>query len=61
MVRIAWLSAAVRDDDVGPDAVEDVAAVNRLASLLDQEHEEIEIAGDERQLVSVAEEQPLSR
>ena len=35
--------------------------MHRLAAALDQEDQQIEIARDERQLVSVAEEQPLSR
>ena len=52
---------AVGDDDVGPDAVEDVAAVHRLAPALDQEDQQIEVARDERPFVPVAQEHAAPR
>src|SRR4051812_49804498 len=39
---------AVRDDDIRPDRIEDVAAMDRVAAPLDEEHQQIEIAGDQR-------------
>src|SRR5690349_2600602 len=48
---------AVGYNDIAPDAIEDLAPMHRLMPPLDQENEEIEIAGDERQLTSVADEQ----
>ena len=41
--------------------IEDVAAVQRLVTALDQEDEEVEIARDERQLEPVTDEKPSSR
>src|SRR4026209_1510817 len=41
---------AVGDDDVAPDAVEDVAPVHRLVPVLDEEDEKVEVARDERLL-----------
>ena len=53
---------ALRHDDVGPGAIEDLAAMHRLAAPLDQQEQEIEVPGDERHLASVPEEQaPLRR
>ena len=53
MVRIGLAERAVGDDNVSPDRVEDVAAMDGVAAALDEEHEEIEVAGDERLLASV--------
>jgi hypothetical protein len=36
---------AVRHDDVGPGAIEDLAAVHRLAAPLDQQEQKIEVTG----------------
>ena len=52
---------ALRHDDVGPGAIEDLAAVHRLAAALDQQEQEIEIPRDERHLASVPEEDPPLR
>jgi hypothetical protein len=52
---------AVGHDDVGPDTIEDVAPVYRFMTPLDQEDQQIEIAGDERLLVSVAQEHATTR
>ena len=52
---------ALRHDDVGPDAIEDLAAMHRLAAALDQQEQEIEIPRDERHLASVPEEEPPLR
>ena len=52
---------AVGDDDVAPDAIEDVAAMHRLVAVLDQEDEQIEIARDERLLAPVADEHAAPR
>ena len=41
---------AVRNDDVGPDAFEDVAPMHGLAAMLDEEDEQIEIARDQTNL-----------
>lgn len=45
IVRISWLSGAVGHDDVAPHAVEDLAAVDRLGAMFDQENEEVEVGG----------------
>ena len=45
---------AVRDDDVAPDAIENLATVDGLASPLDEEDQQIEIARDQRHLLIVA-------
>lgn len=50
---------AVRDDHVGPHAIEDVATVYRLGAALDEEHEQIEVAWDQRQFAAGASEHPL--
>ena len=60
IVRIAWLSALSETIDVAPDAVEDLAAMDRLAAALDEEDQQIEIAGDQRQLAPVADEHPAA-
>ena len=52
---------AVGDDDVRPDAIEDVAAVHRLVTPLDQQDEQVEIARDERHLAAFAQEEPAPR
>ena len=52
---------AVGDDDVAPDAVEDVAPMSRLVAVFDEEDEQIEIARDERLLAPLANEQPAAR
>jgi hypothetical protein len=52
---------ALRHDDVGPDAVEDLAAVHRLVTALDQQQEKIEVAGDERHVPPVPDEEPPTR
>ena len=49
---------AVGDDDVRPDAIEDVAAVHGLVTQLDQQDEQVEIARDERHLAAFAQEEP---
>ena len=53
--------SAIRDDDVGPDAIEDVAAMHRLATPFDEENEQIEITRDERLLAPAAEEHAAPR
>ena len=53
--------SAVRDDDVGPDTIEDVAAMHRLATPFDEEDEQIEITRDERLLAPAAEEHAAPR
>ena len=45
---------AVGDDHVGPDRVEDLPAVHGLAAALDEQHEQVEVARDERDLGAVA-------
>jgi hypothetical protein len=52
---------AVRDDDVAPDTIENVTAMHGLAATLDEEHEQIEVTGDESQLASIADEHPAAR
>lgn len=47
----------VGDDDVTPDAIEDVPAMHRFAAPLDQKHEQVEVAGNERLFAPVAEQQ----
>ena len=39
---------AVRHHHVGPDAVEDVTAMHGVAAPLHEEHEQVEVAGNER-------------
>jgi len=51
---------AVGNDDVVPDALEDLAAMDRFAATLDEEDQQIEIAWDERQLASVSDEDPAA-
>src|SRR5690606_329387 len=48
---------AVRDDDVAPHVVEDLAPVNGFVPPFDQEHEQVEVARNERELTSIAEEE----
>lgn len=52
---------AVGHDHIGPDAIEDIAAVHGFVSALDQQHEEIEVARNERQLAPGADEKPSLR
>jgi hypothetical protein len=51
---------AVGHDHVAPDVVEDVPAMHGFAAMLHEEHEQIEVAGDERLLASVADENPAA-
>ena len=60
IVRIAWVSAPSGDDNVGPDAIEDLLAADRTVALLDEQQKKIEIAGNERYLVLLAQ-HPLRR
>jgi hypothetical protein len=46
---------AIRHDDVGPDALEDLVAADRRWPALDQQHQQIDIAGNERQAAAVLE------
>src|SRR5262245_25891040 len=48
---------AVGYDDIAPDTIEDVPPMYRLMTTLDQKDKKVEIAGNERQLTSVADEQ----
>src|SRR5262249_33824836 len=52
---------AVGHDDVAPDLVEDLTAVDGFVAVFDQEDERIEIARDKRQLALAADKQPASR
>jgi hypothetical protein len=52
---------AVGHDDVGPDAIEDVAAVNGFAAPFDEKHEQIEIARDERLRAAAAKQHAAAR
>ena len=49
----------VQNDDVAPNAVENLAAMDGVASSLDEEDQQIEITGDQRELPTVADQQPL--
>ena len=51
---------AIRDDDVGPDAIEDLAAADRRGAALDQQDQQIEIARNQRQAAAVPEQLPLA-
>jgi hypothetical protein len=51
---------AVRHDDVGPDAVEDVAPVYGFGPPLDEELKKVEVPGYERLLPPVAQEERLN-
>jgi hypothetical protein len=46
---------------VAPDGVEDNLPVYRFVSLLDEQDQEIEVAGDERQLLSASKQDPPRR
>ena len=48
---------AVGYNDIAPDAIEDFAPMHGLVTTLDEKDQEVEIAGDERQLTSVTDEQ----
>ena len=52
---------AVRDDDIAPDTVEDVAAMHRVAAPFDEEHEEIEVARNQRLFAAIAREHAAAR
>ena len=52
---------AVGHDYVGPYAIENDLPVNGFVPVLDEEHEEIEIAWDERGLAAAAEQKTLAR
>ena len=52
---------AVRDDDIAPDTVENVAAMHGLAAPFDEEHEQIEIARNQRLLAAIADEHAAAR
>ena len=45
---------AVRDDDVAPDAIEDLLARHRPVPFGDQEHEQVEVPRDHRHVVVAA-------
>jgi hypothetical protein len=47
---------AIRDDDVAPDALEDLSTMDGLAAPLDEEYEQVEVAGNQRKLAAVANE-----
>jgi hypothetical protein len=51
----------VGHDDISPDSIEDVPAMDGFAAPLDQKDEQIEVAGDERLLASVAKQHAASR
>src|SRR5205085_1660557 len=52
---------AVGDDDVGPHAVEDLAAMNGLVASLHKKDEQIEVPRNQRLLHAVADERPTPR
>ena len=47
-MRIAWLSALSETMTSRPDRIEDVAAMDGVAAPLDEEHQQVEIAGNQR-------------
>ena len=47
---------ALGDDHVAPHRIEDLAAVHRLGPPLHQQHEQVEVAGNERELLGPAQE-----
>ena len=49
---------AVRNNNVAPDAIEDVPAMHRLMASFDEKDEQIEVARDERLLLAGAHEDP---
>jgi len=51
---------AVRHDDVGPDAIEDVAPVYCFGSPFDEEQKQVKVPGDERLLLPVTQEEPTA-
>src|SRR5262245_53678109 len=51
----------VRDDNVLPDVIEEIAPMHRFVPVLDEVHEEVEIAGDESQLDALARQRPAPR
>jgi hypothetical protein len=51
---------AVGDNDVVPDAVENVAAMHCFVTMLDEEDQQIEVARDQRPLAPVEHEQPAT-
>ena len=58
---MAWLRALSETTTSPQTLIEDVAAMDGVAAPLDQEHEQVEIAGDERLLAPVAEQHAPSR
>ena len=52
---------AVGDDDIAPDTVEDVPAMHGVPAAFDEEHEQIEIAGNQRLFAPVANEHAAAR
>ena len=48
---------AIGYNDIAPDAIEDLPPMHRLMTPLDKKDKEVEIAGNERQLTSIADEQ----
>ncbi len=52
---------AVGDDDIAPDPFEDLTPMHGLVATLDEKDQEVEVAWDERQLASVAHQQPSAR
>ena len=51
---------AIRDNDVAPDAIEDVAAMHRLMPMLDQKDQQIEVARNQRLVAAVAKQHPAA-
>ena len=49
--------SAVGYNDIAPDAIEDLLSMNRLVTTLHKKDKEVEIARNERQLASIADEQ----
>jgi len=49
---------AIGYDDIAPDAIEDFPPMYRLVTTLDEKDKKVEVARDERQLTSIADQQP---
>ena len=52
---------AIGYDDIAPDPFEDLPPMHGLVATLDEKDQEVEVARDERQLASVADEQSSAR
>ena len=52
---------ALRHDDIAPDAFEDLTPMHGIAAALDEIDEQVEIAGDQRQLLAVPDQQARPR